>query len=211
MLSMSRDPWTDDVWRDYCVQFLGKCYPAVADMDSRRSMADALWEALETRRAAIALLRAEADAPPVNFSGASPRNPRPAFIVVHRLPIISTAKRSDRKMTGYNPASAPSPMSRTLVTTDAADASFFLHDANKNVMQRTDAEGNLLEKNEYAPSEGTRGRTEQASASPPRHSTPRQTSTTTTTGTMRRGSENGQRWIPSMKKDDSLGRTMIVF
>ena len=44
-------PWTDDVWRDYCVQFLGKCYPAVADMDSRRSMADALWEALETRRA----------------------------------------------------------------------------------------------------------------------------------------------------------------
>ena len=44
-------PWTDDVWRDYCVQFLGKCYPAVADMDSRRSMAAALWEALETRRA----------------------------------------------------------------------------------------------------------------------------------------------------------------
>ena len=48
---MSRAPWTDNVWRDYCVQFLGKCYPAVADMDSRRSMADALWEALETRRA----------------------------------------------------------------------------------------------------------------------------------------------------------------
>ena len=51
LVRMSRDPWTDDVWRDYCVQFLGKCYPAVADMDSRRSMADALWEALETRRA----------------------------------------------------------------------------------------------------------------------------------------------------------------
>ena len=148
---------------------------------------------------------------PVNFSGASPRNPRPAFIVVHRLPIISTAKRSDRKMTGYNTASAPSPMSRALATMDAAGASYFLHDANKNVMQRTDAEGDLLEKYEYAPSEGTRGRTEQASASPPRHSTPRQTSTTTTTGTMRRDSENGQRWIPSMKKDDSLGRTMIVF
>ena len=149
--------------------------------------------------------------PPVKNTWGFPKNPRPVVIVVHRLPIISTAKRSDRKMTGYNPASAPSPMSRTLVTTDAADASFFLHDANKNVMQRTDAEGNLLEKYEYAPSEGTRGRTEQASASPPRHSTPRQTSTTTTTGTMRRGSENGQRWIPSMKKDDSLGRTMIVF
>ena len=51
LVRMSRDPWTDDVWRDYCVQFLGKCYPAVADMDSRRSMAAALWEALETRRA----------------------------------------------------------------------------------------------------------------------------------------------------------------
>ena len=51
LVRMSRDPWTDDVWRDYCVQFLGKCYPAVADMDSRRSMADALWKALETRRA----------------------------------------------------------------------------------------------------------------------------------------------------------------
>ena len=51
MLSMSRAPWTDDVWRDYCVQFLGKCYPAVADMDSRRSMADALWEALTAAQA----------------------------------------------------------------------------------------------------------------------------------------------------------------
>ena len=149
--------------------------------------------------------------PPVKNTRASPRNPRAAVIVVHRLPILSTAKRSDRKMTGYNTASASSPMSRALATTDATGASYFLHDANKNVMQRTDAEGNLLEKYEYAPSEGTRGRTEQASASPPRHSTPRQTSTTTTTGTMRRGSENGQRWIPSMKKDDSLGRTMIVF
>ena len=56
VLSMSRAPWTDDVWRDYCVQFLGKCYPAVADMDSRRSMADALWEALETRRASSCAL-----------------------------------------------------------------------------------------------------------------------------------------------------------
>ena len=54
-------------------------------------------------------------------------------------------------MTGYNTASAPSPMSRAFATTDATGASYFLHDANKNVMQRTDAEGNLLEKNEYAP------------------------------------------------------------
>ena len=86
-----------------------------------------------------------------------PQNPRPAVIVVHRLPILSTAKRSDRKMTGYNTASAPSPMSRTLTTTDAAGASYFLHDANKNVMQRTDAEGNLTEKYEYAPFGGNTG------------------------------------------------------
>ena len=51
LVRMSRAEETDATWRDYCVQFLGKCYPAVADMDSRRSMADALWEALETRRA----------------------------------------------------------------------------------------------------------------------------------------------------------------
>ena len=60
-----------------------------------------------------------------------PRNPRPAVIVVHRLPIISTAKRSDRKMTGYYTASAPSPMTRALATTDAAGASFFLHDRTR--------------------------------------------------------------------------------
>ena len=60
-------------------------------------------------------------------------------------------------MTGYNTASAPSPMSRALPTTDAAGASYFLHDANKNVMQRTDAEGNLLEKYEYAPFGGNTG------------------------------------------------------
>ena len=129
-----------------------------------------------------------------------PQNPRPAVIVVHRLPILSTAKRSDRKMTGYNPASAPSPMSRTLVTTDAADASFFLHDANKNVMQRTDAEGNLLEKYEYAPSEGTRGKTEPTSASRQRPPTLRQTSATTTTGTMPLDSEDGHHGILSDKR-----------
>ena len=44
-----------------------------------------------------------------------------------------------------------------LATTDAAGASFFLHDANKNVMQRTDAEGDLLEKYEYAPFGGNTG------------------------------------------------------
>ena len=54
-------------------------------------------------------------------------------------------------MTGYNTASAPSSMSRALATMDAAGASFFLHDANKNVMQRTDADGDLLEEYEYAP------------------------------------------------------------
>ena len=44
-----------------------------------------------------------------------------------------------------------------LATTDAAGASYFLHDANKNVMQRTDAEGNLTEKYEYAPFGGNTG------------------------------------------------------
>ena len=60
-------------------------------------------------------------------------------------------------MTGYNTASAPSPMSRALPTTDATGASYFLHDANKNVMQRTDADGDLLEKYEYAPFGGNTG------------------------------------------------------
>ena len=60
-------------------------------------------------------------------------------------------------MTGYSTASAPSPMSRALATTDAAAASYFLHDANKNVMQRTDADGDLLGKNVYAPFGGNTG------------------------------------------------------
>ncbi len=38
-----------------------------------------------------------------------------------------------------------------LATTDAAGTSFFLHDANKNVMQRTAADGALLEAYAYAP------------------------------------------------------------
>ena len=64
-------------------------------------------------------------------------------------------------MTGYNTASAPSPMSRALATTDAAGTSYFLHDANKNVMQKTDTNGALLEKYAYAPFGGN---TEEASA-----------------------------------------------
>ena len=48
-----------------------------------------------------------------------------------------------------------------IATTNAADTSFFLHDANKNVMQRTDADGDLLGKYEYAPFGGN---TEEASA-----------------------------------------------
>ena len=44
-----------------------------------------------------------------------------------------------------------------LATTDATGTSYFLHDANKNVMQRTDAEGNLTEKYEYAPFGGNTG------------------------------------------------------
>ena len=60
-------------------------------------------------------------------------------------------------MTGHGTASAPSPKPRALATTDATGASYFLHDANKNVMQRTDADGDLLEKYEYAPFGGNTG------------------------------------------------------
>ena len=48
-----------------------------------------------------------------------------------------------------------------IATTNAADTSFFLHDANKNVMQKTDTNGALLEKYAYAPFGGN---TEEASA-----------------------------------------------
>ena len=44
-----------------------------------------------------------------------------------------------------------------IATTNAADTSFFLHDANKNVMQKTDADGDLLGKYEYAPFGGNTG------------------------------------------------------
>ena len=46
-----------------------------------------------------------------------------------------------------------------LATTDATGASYFLHDANKNVMQKTDANGALLEKYEYTPFGGNAGET----------------------------------------------------
>ena len=44
-----------------------------------------------------------------------------------------------------------------IATTNAADTSFFLHDANKNVMQKTDADGDLLGKYVYAPFGGNAG------------------------------------------------------
>ena len=50
LVRMSRAPETDATWRDYCVQFLGKCYPRINDARSREAMAEALWEALRTRR-----------------------------------------------------------------------------------------------------------------------------------------------------------------
>ena len=50
------------------------------------------------------------------------------------------------------------------------------------------------------PSEGTRGKTEPASASRRRHSKPRQTSATTTTGTMPRDSGDGHHGILSDKR-----------
>ncbi len=50
LVRMSRAPETDATWRDYCVQFLGKCYPRINDARSREAMANALWEALRTQR-----------------------------------------------------------------------------------------------------------------------------------------------------------------
>ena len=50
LVRVSRALETDATWRDYCVQFLGKCYPRINDAKSRESMADALWEALKTQR-----------------------------------------------------------------------------------------------------------------------------------------------------------------
>lgn len=50
LVRMARAPGTDATWRDYCVQFLGKCYPRIADPESRKAMAEALWEALRTGR-----------------------------------------------------------------------------------------------------------------------------------------------------------------
>ena len=46
-----------------------------------------------------------------------------------------------------------------IATTNAADTSCFLHDANKNVMQKTDADGDLLGKYVYAPFGGNTGET----------------------------------------------------
>ena len=50
LVRVSRALETDATWRDYCVQFLGKCYPRINDAKSREAMADALWEALKTQR-----------------------------------------------------------------------------------------------------------------------------------------------------------------
>ena len=50
LVRMSRAPETDATWRDYCVQFLGKCHPAIPDEKSRAAMAGALWETLSRER-----------------------------------------------------------------------------------------------------------------------------------------------------------------
>ena len=50
LVRMSRAPETDAPWRDYCVQFLGKCHPAIPDEKSRVAMAAALWETLSRER-----------------------------------------------------------------------------------------------------------------------------------------------------------------
>jgi hypothetical protein len=50
LVRMALSPETDETWRDYCVQFLGKCYPKVTDELSREAMSEVLWEVLRTCR-----------------------------------------------------------------------------------------------------------------------------------------------------------------
>ena len=50
LVRMSRAQETDAPWRDYCVQFLGKCHSAIPDEKSRAAMAGALWETLSRER-----------------------------------------------------------------------------------------------------------------------------------------------------------------
>ena len=50
LVRRSRAPETDATWRDYCVQFLGKCHSAIPDEKSRAAMAAALWETLFRER-----------------------------------------------------------------------------------------------------------------------------------------------------------------
>ena len=50
LVRMVLSPETDETWRDYCVQFLGKCYPQVSDELSREAMSEALWEVLRICR-----------------------------------------------------------------------------------------------------------------------------------------------------------------
>lgn len=81
LVRMSRAEETDATWRDYCVQFLGKCYPRINDTKSRESMADALWEALKNQRGGrgagsaarqlMALGRTFPEFPPEKVSAAS--------------------------------------------------------------------------------------------------------------------------------------------
>ena len=93
---MSRAPETDATWRDYCVQFQGKCYPAIADRDSREAMGEALWEALKTLRASscagaagrqlMSLSRSFREFPPEEVSAAA--------LEALRAPVCSDGSRA---------------------------------------------------------------------------------------------------------------------
>ena len=47
LVAMYKDKSFDPTWRDYCVQFFGKWYPAAPDNDGRKAMYDGLFEAVK--------------------------------------------------------------------------------------------------------------------------------------------------------------------
>lgn len=54
LVEMYRDRSYDDTWRNYCVQFFGKCYPYLTKSEDREQMTSAIYDALHERTNRIA-------------------------------------------------------------------------------------------------------------------------------------------------------------
>ena len=54
LVTMFRDQSYDETWRNYCVQFFGKCYPYLQSPDDRKMMTEAIRDALKERTGNIA-------------------------------------------------------------------------------------------------------------------------------------------------------------